>query len=414
MQNQQERHFPERIPARQQLGKLLLMDSLDEITLELTKQFIRAESVSPADAGCQKLIAQFLADLGFNIEHMPFGKVENLWATRSQIQGDPSGPVFVFAGHTDVVPPGPLGEWQTDPFDPVIKGDILYGRGAADMKGSLAAMLTGVQRFLETARNYKGTIAFLITSDEEADAIDGTAKVIEELRIRGTPITWCIVGEPSSRDKLGDGIRIGRRGSLNATLTIKGQQGHIAYPDDASNPIHSALQALADLAAMTWDKGNNFFPPTSMQISNIHSGTGVNNIIPGEMTLTFNFRYSTQSTPESLQARTTEILNHYNFEYHIDWSLSGEPFITEGGELIPAVQSCLKESLGIETELSTSGGTSDGRFIAPYGAQLVELGPCNKTIHKINECVSIKDLQQLSRLYTSILQKMLGDSRSAT
>lgn len=386
------------------------MDSFDETTLELTKQFIRAASVSPVDAGCQKLIARFLADLGFDIEHMPFGNVENLWATRSQGRENTSGPVFVFAGHTDVVPPGPLGEWQTDPFEPVIKGDVLYGRGAADMKGSLAAMLTGVQRYLATTKIYNGTIAFLITSDEEADAINGTAKVIEELRTRGTPITWCIVGEPSSSEKLGDVVRIGRRGSLNATLTIKGQQGHIAYPDDASNPIHSALQALADLAAVTWDGGNDFFPPTSMQISNIHSGTGVNNVIPGEMTVLFNFRYSTGSTKESLKSRTMDILENYNFEYHLDWSLSGEPFITEGGELIPAVQSCLKESLGIETELSTSGGTSDGRFIAPYGAQVVELGPCNKTIHKINECVSIKELQQLSRLYTSILQKMLGDS----
>ncbi|MCZ6503746.1 MAG: succinyl-diaminopimelate desuccinylase [Gammaproteobacteria bacterium] len=384
------------------------MDLFDETTLELTKQLIRAESISPADAGCQKLIAQFLANLGFDIEHMPFGNVDNLWATRTQ--ENTSDSVFVFAGHTDVVPPGPLGEWQTDPFEPVVKGDALYGRGAADMKGSLAAMLTGVQRYLETTKKYRGTIAFLITSDEEADAINGTAKVIEELKIRNTPITWCIVGEPSSREQLGDVVRVGRRGSLNAILTIKGQQGHIAYPDDASNPIHAALQALSDLAAVKWDAGNNYFPPTSMQISNIHSGAGVNNVIPGEMNVLFNFRYSTESTLESLKSRTMKILEKYDFKYQIDWSLSGEPFITEGGELIPVVQSCLRESVGIETELSTSGGTSDGRFIAPYGAQVVELGPCNKTIHKIDECVSIKELQQLSRIYSAILQKMLGDS----
>jgi len=384
------------------------MDLFDETTLELTKQLIRAKSISPADAGCQKLIAQFLANLGFDIEHMPFGNVDNLWATRTQ--ENTSDSVFVFAGHTDVVPPGPLGEWQTDPFEPVVKGDTLYGRGAADMKGSLAAMLTGVQRYLETTKKYRGTIAFLITSDEEADAINGTTKVIEELKIRNTPITWCIVGEPSSREQLGDVVRVGRRGSLNAILTIKGQQGHIAYPDDASNPIHAALQALSDLAAVKWDAGNNYFPPTSMQISNIHSGTGVNNVIPGEMNVLFNFRYSTESTLESLKSRTMKILEKYDFKYQIDWSLSGEPFITEGGELIPVVQSCLSESVGIETELSTSGGTSDGRFIAPYGAQVVELGPCNKTIHKINECVSIKELQQLSRIYSAILQKMLGDS----
>ena len=384
------------------------MDLFDETTLELTKQLIRAESISPADAGCQKLIAQFLADLGFDIEHMPFGEVDNLWATRTQ--GNTSGPVFVFAGHTDVVPPGPLGEWQTDPFEPVVKGDTLYGRGAADMKGSLAAMLTGVQRYLEARKEYKGTIAFLITSDEEADAINGTAKVVEELKNRDTPITWCIVGEPSSREQLGDVVRVGRRGSLNAILTIKGQQGHIAYPDDASNPIHAALQALSDLVAMKWDGGNNYFPPTSMQISNMHGGTGVNNVIPGEMNVLFNFRYSTESTLESLKSVTIEILEKYDFKYQIDWSLSGEPFITEGGELIPVVQSCIKESVGVETELSTSGGTSDGRFIAPYGAQVVELGPCNKTIHKIDECVSIKELQQLSRIHSAILQKILEDS----
>ncbi len=380
------------------------MDLTDEQTLELTKQFIRAESVSPRDEGCQLIIADFLKPLGFEIEHMRFDDVDNLWAARSN--GNPDAPVFVFAGHTDVVPPGPIDEWRTNPFEPVIEGDTLYGRGAADMKGSLAAMLTSTKRFIENTGNYEGTLAFLITSDEEADAINGTVKVLQELNKRGSPITWCIVGEPSSSETLADSVRIGRRGSLNADLTILGQQGHVAYPDDADNPIHAAMQALAELVGTCWDDGNQYFPPTTMQISNIHSGSGVNNIIPGEMNLVFNFRFSTESTEVSLKSRTIEILEKFNLQYRIEWSLSGNPFITEGGELIAAVQSSIKELLGIETDLSTAGGTSDGRFIAPYGAQVVELGPCNKTIHKIDECVSIRELQQLSRVYTDILQRL--------
>lgn len=381
----------------------------DEQTLELTRQFIRAQSVSPRDEGCQLIIADFLKPLGFEIEHMRFDDVDNLWAVRSN--GKPDAPVFVFAGHTDVVPPGPINEWRTNPFEPVIEGDTLYGRGAADMKGSLAAMLTGMKRFIQSpvnqsAVNYEGTLAFLITSDEEADAINGTVKVLQELDKRGTPITWCIVGEPSSSETLGDSVRIGRRGSLNAELTILGQQGHVAYPADADNPIHAAMQALADLVGTRWDDGNQHFPPTTMQISNIHSGSGVNNIIPGEMNLVFNFRFSTQSTEDSLKSRTIEVLEKYHLQYRIEWSLSGNPFITEGGELIAAVQSSISELLGIETELSTAGGTSDGRFIAPYGAQVVELGPCNRTIHKIDECVSIRELQQLSHVYTDILQRL--------
>ena len=383
------------------------MDAYDETTLALTKQLIRAESISPRDAGCQKLIAKFLTELDFDIEHMPFGDVDNLWASKSS--GCHDGPVFVFAGHTDVVPPGPLDAWQTGPFEPVIKGDVLYGRGAADMKGSLAAMLTGVQRYLDTVKQQKSTIAFLITSDEESEAINGTVKVIEALKQRGTPITWCIVGEPSSSIRLGDVVRVGRRGSLNAILRIKGQQGHVAYPDDANNPIHAGLQALADLVEVRWDQGNSYFPPTSMQISNIHSGTGVNNVIPGEMLVEFNFRFSTESTQQSLTDRVGKILGKYELEYEIDWLLSGNPFMTQGGELIPVVQACIEEFAGIETELSTSGGTSDGRFIAPYGAQVVELGPCNKSIHKNNECVSVTELQQLSRLYSAILHKLLGN-----
>lgn len=381
-----------------------IMDSLDEETLELTKQLIRAESVSPKDEGCQIIIADYLSSLGFENENMRFADVDNLWATRNN--GKPGAPVFVFAGHTDVVPPGPISEWQTNPFEPVINGDILYGRGAADMKGSLAAMLTGTKRFIDSAADYDGTLAFLITSDEEADAINGTIKVLEELNKRGTPITWCILGEPSSSETLGDCVRVGRRGSLNAVLTIVGQQGHVAYPDDANNPIHAAMQALADLIGTQWDNGNQYFPPTSMQISNIHSGTGVNNVIPGEMSVVFNFRFSTASTEDSLKSRTLEILEKYHLEYRIDWSLSGNPFITEGGELIPAVQASLARLLNIDTELSTAGGTSDGRFIAPYGAQVVELGPRNKTIHKIDECVSVSELQQLSRVYTDILRRL--------
>jgi succinyl-diaminopimelate desuccinylase len=381
------------------------MDTLEELTLELTRKLILAESISPEDAGCQRLIAEFLEELGFTIEHMPFGDVDNLWATRSGNGSE--APLLIFAGHTDVVPPGPESDWQTPPFEPTVKGDMLFGRGAADMKGSLAAMLTAVKRFLNESVSYNGSIGFLITSDEEADAINGTVKVIEALNKRGERINWCIVGEPTSDKKLGDVIRVGRRGSLNGKLSVVGHQGHVAYPTDAINPIHIALQALADFTDETWDEGNDYFPPTSMQISNIHSGTGVNNIIPGEMVIDFNFRFSTESTMESLKRRTIEILGKYKFDYKLDWSLSGNPFMTEGGTLIPTVQACISDVLGIETLLSTSGGTSDGRFIAPYGVEVVELGPCNKTIHKVNESVSIKELLQLSRVYTSILKKML-------
>ncbi|MFP6805798.1 MAG: succinyl-diaminopimelate desuccinylase [Pseudomonadales bacterium] len=380
-------------------------DVLNDEILELARKLISAKSISPKDEGCQQLIADYLAELGFEIEHLPFGNVENLWATRKGSKDEAPG--FVFAGHTDVVPPGPLSDWETDPFEPVLIGDMLHGRGAADMKGSLAAMLTATKRFIGTHNNYKGTIGFLITSDEETEAKDGTVRVLEELAKRGAKIDWCIVGEPSSKNTLGDVVRVGRRGSLNANLKIIGQQGHVAYPDDASNPIHAAMQALADLANASWDEGNEYFPPTSMQISNIHSGTGVNNVIPGAMEVVFNFRFSTESSEDSLRSRTVEILEKYDLNYEIDWSLSGNPFMTVGGELIPAVQGSIQALLKVETELSTSGGTSDGRFIAPYGAQVVELGPRNKTIHKVNECVSVAELQQLSLLYTDILNRVL-------
>ena len=376
---------------------------LDAETLALAQQLIRAESVSPDDAGCQGLMADYLSALGFRIESMPFGDVDNLWA----LHGD-GAPLFVFAGHTDVVPPGPLDDWHTPPFAPTIKDGLLFGRGAADMKGSLAAMLTACQRFLATHADHPGTIGFLITSDEEAVALNGTRRVMEELQNRGTHIDWCLVGEPSSNLLLGDVVRCGRRGSLNAQLSIKGVQGHVAYPTEALNPIHSALPALAKLVDIEWDAGNDAFPPTSLQISNIHSGTGANNVIPGEMNLLLNFRFSTASSEASLRQRTETLLQDHGVDYEINWSLSGLPFLTSGGELIPAVQEVLAARLGIVTELSTSGGTSDGRFIAPTGTQVIELGPRNNTIHKINECVATADLIELSHIYSDILQRLVG------
>ena len=377
---------------------------LDAETLALAQQLIRAESVSPDDAGCQGLMADYLSALGFRIESMPFGDVDNLWA----LHGD-GAPLFVFAGHTDVVPPGPLDDWHTPPFAPTIKDGLLFGRGAADMKGSLAAMLTACQRFLATHADHPGTIGFLITSDEEAVALNGTRRVMEELQNRGTHIDWCLVGEPSSHLLLGDVVRCGRRGSLNAQLSIKGVQGHVAYPTEALNPIHSALPALAKLVDIEWDAGNDAFPPTSLQISNIHSGTGANNVIPGEMNLLLNFRFSTASSEASLRQRTETLLQDHGVDYEINWSLSGLPFLTSGGELIPAVQEVLAARLGIVTELSTSGGTSDGRFIAPTGTQVIELGPRNNTIHKINECVATADLIELSHIYSDILERLVGE-----
>ena len=375
---------------------------LDAETLALAQQLICAESVSPDDAGCQVLMAEYLSALGFRIESMPFGDVDNLWA----LHGDGT-PLFVFAGHTDVVPPGPLDDWHTPPFAPTIKDGLLFGRGAADMKGSLAAMLTACRRFLAAHADHPGTIGFLITSDEEAAALNGTRRVIEELQSRGTHIDWCLVGEPSSNLVLGDVVRCGRRGSLNAQLSIKGVQGHVAYPTEALNPIHSALPALAKLVDIEWDAGNDAFPPTSLQISNIHSGTGANNVIPGEMQLLLYFRFSTASSEASLRQRTETLLQDHGVDYEINWSLSGLPFLTSGGELIPAVQQVLAARLGIVTELSTSGGTSDGRFIAPTGTQVVELGPRNNTIHKINECVATADLIELSHIYSDILEQLL-------
>ncbi|MEK9822147.1 MAG: succinyl-diaminopimelate desuccinylase [Gammaproteobacteria bacterium] len=371
----------------------------------LAQALIREESVSPADGDCQQIMSRFLEELGFKVEAMPFGPVSNFWATRA---GASTGPLFVFAGHTDVVPTGPLEAWDHPPYAGEVTGDMLHGRGAADMKGSLAAMLTATRRFLETHPDYSGSIGYLITSDEEDVAEDGTVKVMDALEARGIKLDYCVIGEPSSSTQLGDVIRVGRRGSLNGSLTIRGIQGHVAYPNDARNPIHEFGPVLAELAATTWDEGNEFFPPTSFQISNIQAGTGAKNVIPGELHVEFNFRFSTESSQASLQERTEAILKKHATDYVVDWKLSGPPFLTAGGKLIPAVQTVITNVCGIDTELSTSGGTSDGRFIAPRGVEVVELGPRNATIHKINECVSLKDLDKLSMVYEALLTNLLS------
>lgn len=371
-------------------------------TLDLSCDLIGRPSVSPSDEGCQQVLAARLEKLGFTLEAMPFGDVQNLWARR----GD-SGPLVCFAGHTDVVPPGDRSQWQTEPFTPTVKDGNLYGRGAADMKGSIAAMVTATERFLATSPDINGSLAFLITSDEESVAVDGTKRVMETLQARGDKIDYCIVGEPSSSETLGDVIRNGRRGSLNGTLTVHGTQGHVAYPDLANNPVHRFLPALAELATHAWDQGNEYFPPTSFQISNIHAGEGTSNVIPGELTALFNFRFSSEVTAEELQAVTEEIFMRHYSDYSLDWQLSGNPFITPAGVLTEAVSKAIATVTGITTQLSTSGGTSDGRFIAPTGAQVVELGPCNRTIHKVNEHVSVADLDQLSSIYEHILANLL-------
>jgi succinyl-diaminopimelate desuccinylase, proteobacterial clade len=375
-------------------------------TLELARELIRRPSVTPEDAGCQDLLAQRLERLGFRIEPMPFGEVKNLWARRGE-----RSPLFCFAGHTDVVPPGPLEAWDSPPFEPEIREGRLFGRGAADMKGSLAAMLTATERFLARHPDHAGSLAWLITSDEEGVAVDGTVKVVERLEARGEKIDWCLVGEPSSGEQLGDTIKNGRRGSLNGRLVVKGIQGHVAYPHLARNPVHQALPALAELAATEWDRGNDFFPPTSFQVSNLHAGTGATNVIPGELEVVFNFRYSTENTAQTLERRTEEILRAHGLEYELEWSLSGEPFLTPEGELVEAAVAAVREVTGLEPELSTSGGTSDGRFIAPTGAQVIELGPRNATIHKVNEEVGVEELERLSRIYEALLERLLTAPR---
>ena len=383
-----------------------MTEALNDEILALAQTLIREKSVSPDDANCQKVIGNYLEALNFNVEHLQFEDVSNLWATHGE-----GAPYFVFAGHTDVVPPGPLQDWQTDPFEPTLEAGMLIGRGAADMKGSLAAMLVATKAFLEeqTTSNtgHQGTIAFLITSDEEADAIHGTRRVVETLQSRNVFMDWCLIGEPSSDKTLADTVRTGRRGSLHGQLKVLGIQGHVAYPDDAENPIHRLAPALTELTQTIWDEGNDYFPPTSMQVSNIHAGTGVTNVIPGELEMVFNFRYSTESSQESLETRTEAILKKHGLRFELKWTLSGVPFLTEGGELIPAVQQAVKQYTGLDTLLSTSGGTSDGRFIAPSGTQVVELGPRNATIHKVNECVAVEELFQLRKIYQQILQTLV-------
>jgi succinyl-diaminopimelate desuccinylase len=375
----------------------------DSETIQLAKDLIARESVTPQDAGCQALLAERLAALGFEIEHLRFNEVDNLWARYGR-----QSPLFVFAGHTDVVPTGPLSEWTTHPFQPTIYEEMLYGRGAADMKSSIAAMITATERFLASRNTINGSIGFLITSDEEGPAVDGTVKVVEQLQQRHEKIDWCLVGEPSSTAKVGDVIKNGRRGSLGGKLTIYGQQGHVAYPHLAQNPIHLTMPALTQLCAMEWDQGNDFFPPTTFQISNVHAGTGATNVIPGEVVVDFNFRFSTETTDAAIMQKVAGVLDSFDFRYRIDWTLSGQPFLTPKGELVDAAMHAIKSVCGYKPELSTSGGTSDGRFIAPTGAQVLELGPVNATIHKINECVNVNELEKLTQIYEKILAELLS------
>ncbi|AYC32067.1 succinyl-diaminopimelate desuccinylase [Pseudomonas cavernae] len=373
-------------------------------TLELACDLIRRPSVTPVDEGCQELMMRRLAALGFRIEPMRIEEVENFWAIRG---GD--GPVLCFAGHTDVVPTGPREAWQHQPFEALIDDQgMLCGRGAADMKGSLAAMLVAVERFVAIHPQHKGAIAFLITSDEEGPAQHGTKAVVERLRARGERLDWCIVGEPSSTSLVGDVVKNGRRGSLGCTLKVRGVQGHVAYPHLAKNPIHLVAPALTELAAVHWDDGNAFFPPTSFQISNLNAGTGATNVIPGELTAVFNFRFSTESTVEGLQQRVAAIFDKHGLDYHLDWALSGLPFLTEPGELLDAVAASIKAVTGRETQPSTSGGTSDGRFIATLGTQVVELGPVNATIHQVDERILASDLDVLTDIYQQTLERLLA------
>lgn len=372
-------------------------------TLDLARQLIARPSLTPDDAGCQELMIARLETLGFTIERLRFGEVDNLWARRGAAE-----PLFAFAGHTDVVPTGPVPQWQSPPFTPTLRDGLLYGRGAADMKGSLAAMVTACERFVTAHPQHPGSLAFLITSDEEGPSIDGTVKVIQHLQARDERIRWCLVGEPTCEAQLGDTIKNGRRGSLSGQLLVEGVQGHVAYPQRADNPVHNAAPALAELCATVWDQGNESFPPTSFQISNLHAGTGATNVIPGTLEVLFNFRYSTEVTERELRRRVSEILDRYGLRYRIQWTHAGEPFLTPAGELVDAARSAIRKTVGIEATLSTSGGTSDGRFIAPTGAQVVELGPLNASIHKIDECVRADDLALLSSIYERILEHLLG------
>ena len=372
--------------------------------LDLARELIRRPSVTPEDAGCQDLLCARLEPLGFQCRRLDFGEVRNLWAVR----GD-AGPLFCFAGHTDVVPPGPEGDWCCDPFAAEVRDGILYGRGAADMKGAIAAFVTALEGFLGRRPAPRGRIALLITSDEEGPAVDGTLRVVDWLRAQGEHIDWCLVGEPSSEARLGDCVKNGRRGSLNGRLRVFGRQGHVAYPQLALNPLHAFAPVLARLVAEEWDQGNAFFPPTSFQISNLHMGTGAENVIPGELEAWFNFRFSTEQTADGLKSRVEGLLDTAGLHYRLDWRLSGEPFLTPEGELLDAARGAIREVLGIDTRPSTAGGTSDGRFIAPMGAQVLELGLRNASIHQVNEHCPVADLDTLVEVYGEVLARLLGN-----
>jgi succinyl-diaminopimelate desuccinylase len=374
-------------------------------TLALAQELLRRPSVSPEDHGCLDLICARLAALGFANERLQYGPVDNLWATRGA-----GRPVLCFAGHTDVVPAGPREAWRTDPFEPVLQDGMLYGRGAADMKSALAAMVTATERFLLRHPRHLGTLAFLLTSDEEGPSVDGTRRVMQVLEARGDRIDWCVVGEPTSHAALGDTIKIGRRGSLSGRLTVHGVQGHIAYPQLADNPVHAFAPALAELVGHRWDAGNEYFQPTSFQVSNLAAGTGAPNVIPGELKVRFNLRFSTEQTVESLQRTVLGILDRHRVNYTLEWFVSGLPFLTRPGRLTETVAAASREITGLTPEFSTTGGTSDGRFIAPTGAQVVEIGVVNATIHKVNECVRVADVDRLSELYERIMERLLGSS----
>ena len=371
-------------------------------TLALAQTLITRRSLTPSDDGCQDILIERLEKLGFHIEKMRFGEVDNLWARRGN-----TAPLLCFAGHTDVVPTGPLEQWDSDPFTPAIRDGKLYGRGAADMKSSLAAFITAIEAFVAQHANHQGSIALLITSDEEGVAVDGTVRVVEALKARGETIDFCIVGEPTSNKLVGDMIKNGRRGSLNGTLTVKGIQGHIAYPHLVKNPIHLVSPAIAELAKTVWDNGNEYFPPTSWQISNMTSGTGATNVVPGTAEILFNFRFSTASTQQGLQDKVHAILDKHGVEYDLLWELSGKPYLTPKGSLVAAISDAIQKSYGISPELSTSGGTSDGRFIADICPQVIEFGPLNATIHKLNECVGVADIEPLKQTYQITLENLL-------
>ena len=371
-------------------------------TLELAKALIARKSVTPADAGCQRLIIDRLAPLGFRPEVMVHGDVANLWVRHGEAR-----PLVVLAGHTDVVPPGPLDKWATDPFVPTIREDKLYGRGAADMKTSIAAFVVAVEELVRAHPDHPGSVALLVTSDEEGPSVDGTVRVVEELKRRGETIDYCIVGEPSSAERFGDTIKNGRRGSLTGRLFVRGVQGHVAYPQRARNPVHLAAPALAELAGAEWDRGNEYFPPTSFQISNIHAGTGAQNIIPGTLQVDFNFRFSTESTPDALKARVAQVLERHGLEHSIEWTLGGKPFLTKRGRLVETLDSVIREVTGVTPEVNCTGGTSDGRFIFDICPEVAEFGPVNRSIHKVNEAVALEEMEPLAKIYRLAIEKLL-------